>query len=73
MYNIIKVVKLKKRLIWLLGLGLTLVIVPFIINVYSIFRLISLIIGIILIMIIFCLKKKRSIFLIISIFKARTT
>ena len=58
---------MKKRLIWLLGLGLTLVIVPFIINVYSIFRLISLIIGIILIMISFCLKKKRSIFLIILV------
>lgn len=58
---------MKKRLIWLLGLGLTLVIVPFIINVYSIFRLISLIIGILLIMISFCLKKKRSIFLIILV------
>lgn len=58
---------MKKRLIWLLGLGLTLIIVPFIINVYSIFRLISLIIGIILIMISFCLKKKRSIFLIILV------
>ena len=58
---------MKKRLIWLLGLGLTLVIVPFIINVYSIFRLISLIIGILLIMISFCLKKKRNIFLIILV------
>ena len=56
-YNIFKVVNLKKRLIWLLGIGLTLMIVPFIINKYSIFRVISLVIGVILIEVCFCLKK----------------
>ena len=58
---------MKKRLIWLLGIGLTLMIVPFIINKYSIFRVISLVIGVILIEVCFCLKKKRNIFLVILI------
>lgn len=58
---------MKKRLIWLLGLGLTLIIVPFVINVYSIFRIIGLLLGIVLITISFCLKKKRSIFLILLV------
>ena len=38
-------------------------IVPFIINKYSIFRVISLVIGVILIEVCFCLKKKRNIFI----------
>ena len=42
-------------------------IVPFIINKYSIFRVISLVIGVILIEVCFCLKKKRNIFLVILI------
>ena len=58
---------MKKRLIWLLGIGLTLMIVPFIINKYSIFRIISLVIGVILIDICFCLKKKRNVFLIVLV------
>lgn len=58
---------MKKRLIWLLGIGLTLMIVPFIINKYSIFRVISLVIGVILIEVCFCLKKKRNIFLIVLV------
>lgn len=66
-YNIFKVVNLKKRLIWLLGIGLTLIIVPFIINKYSIFRIISLILGIVLVLISFCLKKKRNVFLILLV------
>lgn len=58
---------MKKRLIVLLGLGLTLMIVPFLINIYSIFRIISLIVGIILITVSLCLKKKRNIFYIILV------
>lgn len=58
---------MKKRLIVLLGLGLTLMIVPFLINIYSIFRIISLILGIILITVSLCLKKKRNIFYIILV------
>lgn len=58
---------MKKRLIVLLGLGLTLMIVPFLINIYSIFRIISLVLGIILITVSFCLKKKRNIFYIILV------
>lgn len=58
---------MKKRLIVLLGLGLTLMIVPFLINIYSIFRIISLVLGIILITVSLCLKKKRNIFYIILV------
>jgi len=58
---------MKKRLIVLLGLGLTLMIVPFLINIYSIFRIISLMLGIILITVSLCLKKKRNIFYIILV------
>lgn len=58
---------MKKRLIVLLGLGLTLMIVPFLINIYSIFRIISLLLGIILITVSLCLKKKRNIFYIILV------
>lgn len=58
---------MKKRLIVLLGLGLTLMIVPFLINIYSIFRIISLLVGIILITVSLCLKKKRNIFYIILV------
>lgn len=58
---------MKKRLIVLLGLGLTLMIVPFLINIYSIFRIISLVVGIILITVSLCLKKKRNIFYIILV------
>lgn len=58
---------MKKRLIVLLGLGLTLMIVPFLINIYSIFRIISLMLGIILIIVSLCLKKKRNIFYIILV------
>ena len=58
---------MKKRLIMLLGLGLTLMIVPFLINIYSIFRIISLVLGIILITVSLCLKKKRNIFYIILV------
>lgn len=58
---------MKKRLIVLLGFGLTLMIVPFLINIYSIFRIISLVLGIILITVSLCLKKKRNIFYIILV------
>lgn len=58
---------MKKRLIVLLGFGLTLMIVPFLINIYSIFRIISLIVGIILITVSLCLKKKRNTFYIILV------
>lgn len=58
---------MKKRLIVLLGFGLTLMIVPFLINIYSIFRIISLLVGIILITVSLCLKKKRNIFYIILV------
>lgn len=58
---------MKKRLIVLLGLGLTLMIVPFLINIYSIFRIISLVLGIILITVSLCLKKKRNMFYIILV------
>lgn len=58
---------MKKRLIVLLGLGLTLMIVPFLINIYSIFRIISLVVGIILITVSLCLKKKRNVFYIILV------
>lgn len=58
---------MKKRHIVLLGLGLTLMIVPFLINIYSIFRIISLVLGIILITVSLCLKKKRNIFYIILV------
>lgn len=58
---------MKKRLIVLLGLGLTLMIVPFLINIYSIFRIISLVLGIILITVSLCLKKKRNVFYIILV------
>lgn len=58
---------MKKRLIVLLGFGLTLMIVPFLINIYSIFRIISLVVGIILITVSLCLKKKRNIFYIILV------
>ena len=58
---------MKKRLIVLLGLGLTLMIVPFLINIYTIFRIISLMLGIILITVSLCLKKKRNIFYIILV------
>ena len=58
---------MKKRLIVVLGLGLTLMIVPFLINIYSIFRIISLMLGIILITVSLCLKKKRNIFYIILV------
>lgn len=58
---------MKKRLIVLLGLELTLMIVPFLINIYSIFRIISLVLGIILITVSLCLKKKRNIFYIILV------
>lgn len=58
---------MKKRLIVLLGLGLTLMIVPFLINIYSIFRIVSLVLGIILITVSLCLKKKRNIFYIILV------
>lgn len=58
---------MKKRLIVLLGLGLTLMIVPFLINIYSIFRIISLVLGIILITVSLCLKKKKNIFYIILV------
>lgn len=58
---------MKKRLIVLLGFGLTLMIVPFLINTYSIFRIISLVVGIILITVSLCLKKKRNIFYIILV------
>ena len=42
-------------------------IVPFLINIYSIFRIISLVLGIILITVSLCLKKKRNIFYIILV------
>lgn len=58
---------MKKRHIVLLGFGLTLMIVPFLINIYSIFRIISLVVGIILITVSLCLKKKRNIFYIILV------
>lgn len=58
---------MKKRLIVLLGLGLTLMIVPFLINIYSIFRIISLLVGIVLITVSLCLKKKRNVFYIILV------
>ena len=58
---------MKKRLIVLLGFGLTLMIVPFLINIYSIFRIISLVVGIILITVSLCLKKKRNVFYIILV------
>lgn len=58
---------MKKRHIVLLGFGLTLMIVPFLINIYSIFRIISLVLGIILITVSLCLKKKRNIFYIILV------
>lgn len=58
---------MKKRHIVLLGFGLTLMIVPFLINIYSIFRIISLVVGIILITVSLCLKKKRNVFYIILV------
>lgn len=58
---------MKKRNIVLLGFGLTLMIVPFLINIYSIFRIISLVVGIILITVSLCLKKKRNVFYIILV------
>lgn len=58
---------MKNRLIMLLGLGITIMILPFLINAYSIFRIIGLILGIILITVSLCLKKKRNIFFIILV------
>lgn len=58
---------MKKRHIILLGIGISLCIVPFLINIYSIFRIISLILGIIFILVSLILKRKRSIFYIILI------
>lgn len=58
---------MKKRYIMLLGVGLTLMIVPFLINTSSLFRIISLLIGIIIVTISLCLKKKRNIFYIILV------
>lgn len=56
---------MRKRLIWLLGIGISLCILSFIINVYSVLRLVSLLLGIILIVVSYSLKKKRNILLII--------
>ncbi len=56
---------MKKRHITLLGFGISLMLLPFLINTYGIFRIISLILGVILIIVSLVLKRKRSIFYII--------
>lgn len=55
---------MKKRLIFILGLGLSFLILPFLINISSILRFISLIIGIILITLGYIKKEKRNIVLV---------
>lgn len=66
-YNIDSEVIMKKRIIILLGLGLTFMIVPFLLNTYSILRIISILLGTILITLSLCLKKKKNIFMKILI------
>lgn len=58
---------MKKRIIILLGFGLTFMIVPFLLNTYSIFRIISILFGVLLITLSLCLKKKKNIFMKILI------
>lgn len=54
---------MKKKIAVLLGIGITFFIVPFLINIYSIFRLISLAIGIIIIVISINLMERHNIIL----------
>lgn len=58
---------MKKRHIIVLGIGISLCILPFLINIYSIFRIISLVLGIILIITSLYLKKKRNILYLILV------
>lgn len=55
---------MKKRIIFILGIGLSFLILPFLINTSSILRIFSLIIGIILITLSYIYKTKRNIILI---------
>lgn len=58
---------MKKRFIILLGFGLTFMIVPFLLNTYSILRIISIILGTILITLSLCLRRSKNIFMKILI------
>ena len=58
---------MKKRKIFLLIISLLLIVVPFFINIYSVFKLISLLIGIVSLNIFFSLKQNANIFLLICI------
>ena len=58
---------MKKRHITILGIGISLCILPFLINIYSIFRIISLILGIGLIITSLYLRRKRNTFYMVLI------
>lgn len=58
---------MKKRLIILLGFGITFLILPFLINVYSVWKFILLIIGIILITILISIRFKNNIIVIVLV------
>lgn len=58
---------MKKRLIILLGVGISFLILPFLINVYGLWRLIILLIGILLITICTAIKFKNNIIVIILV------
>lgn len=56
---------MKKRKLFLLIISLLLIVVPFFINIYTIFKLVSLCLGIIILDIYFAMKEKINIFLLV--------